>query len=128
MFGLFTKESRPSNGPDFSHINSAAKAEAGLQRGELEKLFLLPAEFGGTDDPRNIVYVPLGFVAIKSNIDLNIIKPLVAEGKVSRYESVPEYQAKSFVPIAIKVTASEPGTFSSEIKIWGKALEKSADA
>jgi hypothetical protein len=123
MFSLFKKESpTPYGGPDFSDVNSAAKAEASVQKGELEKLFLLPAEYGGTDDPRNIVYVPLGFAAIKSNIDLNIIKPLVADEKVTKYECVPEHVGKCFVPIAIKITASDPGSFTSDINIWGKAL------
>ena len=84
MFNWFKKQSpTPNGGPDFSDINSKEKAEARLQTGELEKLFLLPAELGGTDDPRNLVYVPRGFLAIKANIDLNIIKPLVADGKVT---------------------------------------------
>jgi hypothetical protein len=109
MFKWFKKQPPITEGPEFSEIDSKQKAEARLQSGELEKLFLLPMEFGGTDDPRNIVYVPRGFVGIKSNIDMNIIKPLVADGKVTRYEATPEYQDKSFVPIAIKIVASEPG-------------------
>jgi hypothetical protein len=123
MFSFFKKEPpTPFGGPDFSDVDSAAKAKARVQNGELEKLFLLPPEFGGTDDPRNIVYVPLGFTAIKSNIDLNIIKPLVADEKVTKYECVPEHVGKCFVPIAIKITASDPGSFTSDINIWGKAL------
>jgi hypothetical protein len=128
MFNWFKKESAtPNEGPDFSDINSKQKAEARLQTGKLEKLLLLPVEFGGTDDPRNIVYVPRGFVAIKANIDLNIIKPLVADSKVTRYEATPEYQGKSFVPIAIKIVASNPGSFASDINIWGKALGRKTD-
>jgi hypothetical protein len=113
---------------DFSGTDSKAKAEAGSQRGELEKLLLLPAEFGGTDDPRNVVYVPQGFVAIKADIDLNIIKQLVADRKVTEYRATPEYQGKSFVPIAIKIVASNPGSFTTTINIWGEALARSADA
>jgi hypothetical protein len=115
-------------GPDFSDIDSKAKIDALLRHGELEKLFLLPAEFGGIDDPRNIVYVPLGIGAIKSGIDTNIIKPLVAERKITGYQATPEYQGKSFVPIAIKIVASNPGSFTTTINIWGKALSRAADA
>jgi hypothetical protein len=128
MFNLFKQESPVPNGPDFSDTDSKNKAEARLQRGELEKLWLLPAEFGGTDDPRNIVYVPVGFVAIKTDIDTNIIKPLVAESKITEYRATPEYQGRSFVPIAIKIVASNPGSFSTDINIWGKALARRADA
>jgi hypothetical protein len=124
MFDFFKKKSVPTHGPDFSNVNTKDKSEAGCQSGELEKLLLLPADFGGTEDPRNVVYVPRGFVAIKANIDNNIVKPLIAEGKVTRYEAVPEYAGKSFIPIAIKIVASNPGSFTSDINIWGKALER----
>jgi len=129
MFDWFKKQSpTPNGGPDFSDINSKEKAEARLQIGELEKLFLLPAEFGGTDDPRNIVYVPRGFVAAKRDIDANIIKPLIESEKITEYQATPEYQGKSFVPIAIKIVARNPGSFTTDINIWGKALRGRADA
>jgi hypothetical protein len=128
MFDWFKKQLPVPNGPDFSDTDSKAKVEARLQHGELEKLWLLPAEFGGTDDPRNIVYVPVGFVAIKSGIDTNIIKPLVADSKITEYQATPEYQGKSFVPIAIKIVAANPGSFITDINIWGKALARRADA
>ena len=128
MFKLFKSRSSGPNGPDFSETDSKAKVEARLQRGELERLFLLPAEFGGTDDPRNIVYVPQGFVAIKADLDTNVIKPLLADGKITEYRATPEYQGKSFVPIAIKIVASNPGSFTTTINIWGEALARRADA
>ena len=127
-FSIFKKRSPVPEGPDFSETDSKAKAETRLQRGELETLFLLPAEFGGTDDPRNVVYVPRGFVAVKRDIDTNIIKPLVADGKITEYRATPEYQGKSFVPIAIKIVASNPGSFTTTISIWGDALSRRADA
>lgn len=52
MFDWFKKKPAAPNGPDFSDINSEEEAEARLHSGELEKLFLLPPEFGGIDDPR----------------------------------------------------------------------------
>jgi hypothetical protein len=121
VFNWFKKQSPHQVGPDFSDVTSRENAEGRVQRGELEKLFLLPAEFGGKDDPRNVVYVPREFVAIKAGIDIDIIKPLVAEGKIKKYEATPEYQGKSFVPIAIKIVASDPGSFTTSINIWGKA-------
>ena len=129
MFDWFKKQSpTPNGGPDFSDINSKEKAEARLQSGELEKLFLLPPEFGGIDDPRNICFVPRGFVAIKLGIDTNIIKPLIESEKITEYQATPEYQGKSFVPVAIKIVARNPGAFNTEINIWGEALARRADA
>jgi len=129
MFDWFKKQSpTPNGGPDFSDINSKEQAEGRLQSGELEKLFLLPPEFGGRDDPRNICFVPRGFVAIKQGIDTNIIKPLIESEKITEYQATPEYQGKSFVPIAIKIVARNPGAFTTDINIWGKALARRADA
>ena len=68
MFGFFKKQAKSANGPDFSHVNSQAKAEALFRQGELEKLFLMPLEFGGEDNPLNVLYVPLGVAAIKQGI------------------------------------------------------------
>ena len=122
MFGFFKKKSLPPNGPDFSGIDSLAKAEELFRRGDLEKLFLMPLEFGGQDIPPNVLYVPIGVNGIKSGIDNNVIGPLAAEGKIRKYTAAPEYQGKSFIPIAIKIVASDPGDFSTTINIWGEAL------
>lgn len=124
MFGWFKKKSSPQNGPDFSGINSREKAEAMVRRGELEKLLLMPLEFGGADIPANIVYVPVGLADVKAGIDTNIVGPLAADGKITQYSATPEYHGKSFIPIAIKIVASDPGKFTTTINIWGKALSR----
>ena len=111
-------------GPDFSHVKSAKKVAKLVRRGELERMLLLPSEFGGDEIPENIVYVPVGIRAVKEQIDLTVIRPLVAEGKATDYEAHPEYQGGSFIPIAIRIEASGPATFSTLINIWGEALER----
>jgi hypothetical protein len=111
-------------GPDFSTVDTVAKAEDMCLEGELEQMLMLPEEFGGTDDPRNILFVPVGMVAIKENIDLNVIQPLLAEGKVRRYSVTPEYRGKSMVPIALQITAEDPGKFTTTLNIWGEALRR----
>ena len=124
MFGWFKKKSPPPEGPDFSAIDSRAKAQELFRRGDLERLFLMPLAFGGEDIPVNTLYVPVGVAAIKDGIDNNVIGPLAAEGKITKYTATPEYQGKSFVPIAIKIVASDPGEFSTTINIWGGALAR----
>jgi hypothetical protein len=127
MVKLFRKKPT-STGPDFSKIDSLAKAEELFQRGELEKLFLVPLEFGGQDTSLNTLYVPVGIAAIKSDIDNNVIARLAANGKATKYSALPEYQGKSRIPIAIEIVASDPGEFSTKISIWGKALAQENDA
>jgi hypothetical protein len=122
MFGWFKKS---KSGPDFSGIDSREKAEALVQKGELKKLLLLPSEFGGEDVPPNVVYVPAFAVELKASTDQNVILPLAQEGKVTRYNATPEYEGKSFIPAAINIVASEPGSFTYRLAIWGKALSES---
>jgi hypothetical protein len=124
MLGWFRRKPPQPSGPDFSAVNSLAKAQELFRKGQLEKLFLMPLEFGGQDIPQNVLYVPIGVAGIKSGIDNNVIAPLVAAGKVSQYHAKPEYQGDSFIPIAIKITASNPGNFSTSINIWGEALSR----
>ena len=111
-------------GPDFSQVDSLAKAVALFEQGVLEKLFLMPLEFGGEDNALNVLYVPIGVAAVKNNIDANVIGPLADEGKVSQYRAEPEYQGDSFVPIAIRIVAWDPEEFTTTINIWGDALTR----
>jgi len=122
---MFGRSKKPApKGPDFSDVDSQKKAEALYRKGQLEKLLLLPEEFGGQDIPDNTLYVPPGVSAIKERIDINMIGPLVDDGKVKRYTAEPEYQGDSFIPIALKITAWDPGEFTTTIRIWGQALER----
>jgi hypothetical protein len=68
--------------------------------------------------------VPVGIGEIKAGIDNNVIRPLVEEGTVTSYTATPEYQGRSFIPIAVRIVASNPGQFSSTINIWGEALTR----
>ena len=121
MFGWFKKKRTPV-GPDFSGVDSQAKVMELYRRGDLEKLFLMPLSLGGEDIPVNTLYVPVGMAEVKDRLDNNIIGPLVEQGRVTSYTAAPEYQGKSFIPIAIEIVASEPGEFRSTINIWGDAL------
>ncbi len=122
MFSWSKKKPSQPSGPDFSAIDSQAKAEESFRQGIVEKLLLMPLEFGGEDIPDNTLFVPVGVANIKAGIDNNVIGPLVAEGKISKYTATPEYQGASFIPIALKIEASDPGEFSTTISIWGEAL------
>lgn len=119
-----TNATMPISGPDFSQVDSQAKAETLFQEGKLEKLYLMPLEFGGVEIPQNIVYVPIGVANIKSGIDNNTVRPLVEAGKVSQYTATPAYEGSSFIPSAITIVASDPGSFTTTINIWGAALSR----
>ena len=125
MFGWPKKKPSSPNGPDFSAIDSQEKAEQLFRQGEVEKLFLLPLEFGGQDVPDNYLFVPLGVADIKAGIDNNIVRPLIEDNTVTQYSAKAEYQGESFIPAAIRIEAFNPGNFTTQISIWGEALAKS---
>jgi hypothetical protein len=110
------------SGPDFSRVDSREKAEQLVSRGELAGLHLVPPGFGGTDDPRNVVYVPPFAVELKRRTDANVIAPLVREGRVRSYTATPRYEGASFVPASIEIRAFDPGEFTTSLQIWGPAL------
>lgn len=106
-------------------MTSQAQAEELARAGQLEQLLLLPEVFGGRPDvAQNVVYVPVGLAEVKRNIDENIIAPMAQQGTVTRYAATPEYEGDSFIPIAITVTASDPGSFTTTIAVWGPALTR----
>lgn len=84
-------------------------------------MFLMPLEFDGADVPQNVVYVPAGIAAEKARVDLEIVRPLITQGKITRYTATPEYQGRSFIPVAIRIVASSPGQFSATVNVWGAA-------
>jgi hypothetical protein len=105
---------------DYSAVDSREKAEALYRAGKLERLFLFPLEFGGHEDPRNILYVPLGIAAIKQQID-GTVRQLVNDGAVTKYVAEPEYKGNSFIPCKIKISAThheKPGGIMPTINIW----------
>lgn len=117
------EENKPvTEGPDFSEIDTQAKAMELFNQGELEKLFLLPLEFGGSDRPENVVFVPLGIAALKASTDANVVRKLAEEGKVTRYNAAPKYSGKSFIPVSIEIRATDPGDFVFNLAIWGEGL------
>ena len=128
MFDWFNgKDSAASGGPDFSSVDSLQKPIELCKVGTLKKLLLMPAEFGGQDIPSNVVYVPEFVVEQKERIDANIVNELASTGKVTRYQASPVYEGKSFIPSAINVVASDPGSFTATVAIWGKALIESGN-
>lgn len=124
MFGWFKKKPLGPSFPDFETIDTPAKAESLASQGQLEKVYLLPLEFGGLDNPHNSLYVPIGIANQKASIDRNVISPLAHAGTITEYQAVPVYEGKSCIPVAIEIIASNPGHFRSRIDIWGKMVQR----
>jgi hypothetical protein len=107
-------------GPDFSEVDSLAKAQQLYRDGKLEKLYLFPLDLGGEDISQNIVYVPVGIGQFKAQLD-GTVRKMVEAGSVSKYSATPEYKGKSFIPSKIVIRAwhpEKPGSFNPTIEVW----------
>jgi hypothetical protein len=105
---------------DFSTVGSKEKAVQLANQGQLVKVLLFPAEFGGKDVPHNVVYVPPAITAVKDQITGMLIG-LVKDGTINQLEVLPEYKGESFVPAKICIKAwhmDKPGRFEHAIEIW----------
>ncbi len=127
VFGWFKRrDGAPPFGPDYRRVTTRAAADKLCRQGELAHLLLLPVEFGGQDIRENVVHVPPFVAELKARIDREQILPLAHEGKVSRYTATPEYEGSSVVPTALRIEATDPGSFGTTIHIWGAAVQRAA--
>ena len=120
MFSWFrNRQAGPPADADYSRIDSRERAEQASRRGDLHKLLLFPPEFGGEDIFENVAYLPPLAAEAKWSIDANLVRSLAERQRVRKYVVRPSYLGRSFVPAAIAIEASGPGSFSSVIHVWG---------
>ena len=106
--------------PDFSEVDSLDKARKLEANGELVKILLFPAEFGGEEIPQNIVYVPQGAADAKALITGTLVR-FFREGLIDHLVVEPEYKGGSVVPIRIVMKAShrtKEGKFNPTVEVW----------
>ncbi|MDP3175039.1 MAG: hypothetical protein Q8M88_11465 [Phenylobacterium sp.] len=94
-----------------------------MQSGDLIALMMLPEEFGGYRDPRNIVFVPAFVELLKDKIDNGPVRRLVEEGRVVEYTVSPAYAGKCMVPVSLTIMATSPEMMAHYIPIWGSGLD-----
>lgn len=105
---------------DFSKVTSVAKAKELEAKGELVKILLFPAEFGGEDIPANVVYLPVIAAEAKNMITGTLVK-FVKDDLIDNLSVEPEYKGKSIVPTRIVMKAThetKEGQFVPSIEIW----------
>jgi hypothetical protein len=85
---------------------AAAQAELDslLARGVVRRVFLFPEMFGGTDDPRNVTWLPLTSIKEKEQFDSQV-RDAVDRGEVVHYTATPSFGGISKVPIRLTLTA-----------------------
>ena len=115
LFDAFKKKKAIS----FEEIDSIEKAQDECKKGNLERMHIMSPIFGGTDEPHNILYVPVGVNRIKEGYD-DILVGLVQQGKAKSFNCKPEYKGKSVVPSKITITSGKDGVdvFKQTIEVW----------
>lgn len=91
--------------PDFAQVASLEQAKALEAKGQLAKLLMFPAEFGGEDVAMNVLYVPPRTVRQRT-AHIRTLREWVEEGVVNSLNVRPEYKDTSFVPSRIHMNAS----------------------
>ncbi|WP_426318373.1 hypothetical protein [Pseudoduganella sp. R-43] len=91
--------------PDFAQVASLEQAKALEAKGQLAKLLMFPAEFGGEDVAMNVLYVPLRTVRQRT-AHIQTLRAWVKEGAINSLDVRPEYRDTSFVPSRIHMNAS----------------------
>ena len=106
--------------PDYSEVTSREKAQALEAKGELVKILLFPEEFGGSDTPENVVYVPKAAADAKDLITETLVR-FFKEGLIDNLQVEPTYKGDSFIPSRLVMKTShstKEGKFNPTIEVW----------
>ena len=110
---------RKKDSISFESVNTMEKAWQMNREGVLERMYLMPLMFGGSEKADNYVLVPQGVNALKEDID-GMIADLVEQGEITGYRASLEYKKKSVVPSKVIIHATKDGNerFTETINIW----------
>ncbi len=117
--GLFGKK-KTNTGMPFEEIDSVEKAQVEIERGGLERMYIIsPSLFGGSENDDNILYVPAGFSVQKDDLDMRVAD-LMREGHQCGFDCKPIYKGRSVVPSKIIFSYRCDGKpyMTVTIKIW----------
>lgn len=107
---------------DWASVTTAEHQQFFIDEGMLEPLLLLPATYGGTELPMNVVYVPRGLVALREQTVLSMVDRMISDGTANTYTTDVEYRGDSLVPSALHIhvthSGGEGGGFHPTLTIW----------
>ena len=102
---------------DLASITSTDQAKALFEQGKIDRVYLMPLDFGGIEASINILYIPKKQADEKRKIDQEIYE-LAVDGLIKNYEANPTYQGDSFVPTSIEIKATGKQTYIRVINIY----------
>jgi hypothetical protein len=82
-----------------------ADRDALLAKGEVEPVLLLPKHLGGTDDPRNLTWLPPACIRMKDAFDVMVHHTVEGGARVA-YSAIPSYgDDDSMIPARLVLEA-----------------------
>jgi hypothetical protein len=93
---------------DIESRKAAARRELDslLASGHVQRVLLFPSIFGGTDDPRNVSWLPPACIQEKEQFELQVRQAMERSGEPVEYTATPIYSGDSMAPVEIRLTAS----------------------
>ena len=117
MFGKLFKKKHFNVDWNFEEVDSLERAQELYKQGALERIYCVPLDFGGSEGPENILYVPKNVKDQKIRHNEKLIE-LVESGKNLNYHLSPIYKGKSFIPAQIDIKVTGDGDYSLLIEVW----------
>ena len=126
----FWSRRRPTDGPaaqpeiaasDWSSVTTPEQVRDLVRQGVLEPMLLLPAAYGGKEQPMNVVHVPRGLVALREQTVLGTVNQMIGDGVADSYTTDVEYRGDSQIPAALHIHATGSGStggFHPTLTIW----------
>ena len=97
-------------GADFSDITTPEEVEAAVASGRLERFYMLSPQFGGPEDPMNMLTGPPGVVEARDWMDDQISAVLQRGGQVSADVQIGNDDGGSRVPRSVTYGLGDAGT------------------
>lgn len=92
-----------------------AEVRALVAKGLVQRCFLLPLELGGSNERRNVVWLPPPCAEQKREFD-EVVRSAVESGEEVKYAATPEYEDDSLIPEKLLLAAAG-AHWSAEITI-----------
>lgn len=109
-----------ANGPDFSSVTTRAAAARLVRQGQLVRIRAFPTELGGSDDPRNLLYIPPAVEEARQLL-IGTLRRFTDEDLIDHLDVQAEYKGTSIIPARIRymATHSRGGKpFEAVVEVW----------
>lgn len=109
---LDAKFAQTEEGSRFADITSRTRAAALCEYGMLTAVYLIPTQWGGSDEMKNILFLPPEAAKRKEELDARLWSRY---GSKHAYQAQANYRSDSVIPCSIEIKVGEE---SDQLVIW----------